>query len=172
MRADSASSSEPGESGHRSIELAAMRLLACREHSLQELRGKLLHRGHAQAAVDAVISQLAARQLISDARFAGSLVRHGLARGHGPVRIRAELHRQGIAEDLIQAEFAAADCDWAQLAARVRARKFGTPKPASSAERAKQSRFLQYRGFTTDQIRAALGAAADSDGAWLDGVPE
>jgi regulatory protein len=172
MRADSASSSGPDESGHRSIELAALRLLARREHSLQEVRGKLLRRGYAQAAVDVVISQLAARQLISDARFAGSLVRHGSARGHGPVRIRAELHRQGIAEELIQAEFAAADCDWTQLATRVRVRKFGTPRPTSSAERAKQSRFLQYRGFTADQIRAALGADADSDGAWLDGLPE
>lgn len=172
MRADSVSSSEPNESGHRSIELTALRLLARREHSLHELRAKLLHRGHAPAAVDVVIGRLAARQLISDARFAGSLVRHGSARGHGPVRIRAELRRQGIAEDLIQAEFAAADCDWTQLAIRVRARKFGTPKPANSAERAKQARFLQYRGFTADQTRAALGADADSDDAWLDGLPE
>jgi regulatory protein len=172
MRADSASSSEPVESDHRPIELTALRLLARREHSLQELRTKLLRRGHTAAAVDVVISQLAARQLISDARFAGSWVRRGATRGQGPVRIRAELRAQGITEDLIQAEFAAADCDWPQLAAQVRARKFGARKPAASAERAKQSRFLQYRGFTADQIRAALGADADSQGPWLDGLQE
>jgi regulatory protein len=119
-------------------------------------------------AVDVVISQLVARRLVSDVRFAGALVRHGSARGHGPVRIRAELRRQGIAEEVIQGEFAAASCDWTQLATRVRVRKFGARAPGGSAERAKQARFLQYRGFTADQIRAAFGADADSDGSWLD----
>jgi len=157
-----------GDSGHKPIEALALRLLARREHSIDELRRKLLRRGHPAAAIDVVIEQLAARKLISDVRFAGSLVRRGSARGHGPVRIRAELRRQGIDVDVIQAECTAAGCDWAQLATRVRVRKFGTRLPSDSAERAKQARFLQYRGFTADQIRAALGPAADLDGSWLD----
>jgi regulatory protein len=156
------------KSPHRPIELVALRLLARREHSSQELRAKLLRKGHPAEAVDVVLSQLAARRLISDVRFAGSLVRHRSGRGQGPVRIRTELRRQGVAEELIQAEFAGTDCDWAQLAARVRVRKFGTRVPTDSVERAKQARFLQYRGFTADQIRAALGADAESDGSWLD----
>jgi regulatory protein len=159
---------QSSESGHKTVELAALRLLARREHSVEELRRKLLRRGHADTVVDVVIDQLSARRLISDVRFAGSLVRRGSARGHGPVRIRAELRRQGIVEALIQSEFAGAACDWAQLAARARVRKFGTCLPRDSAERAKQARFLQYRGFTADQIRTALGCNADSDGPWLD----
>jgi regulatory protein len=167
MRPDS-SIAPPGDAGHKTVELAALRLLARREHSVEELRRKLLRRGHAADAVDVVIDQLSARRLISDVRFAGSLVRRASARGQGPVRIRAELRSQGIAEAVIQAEFADAGCDWAQLAARTRVRKFGTCLPSDSAERAKQARFLQYRGFTVDQIRTALGCNADSDGPWLD----
>jgi regulatory protein len=154
--------------GPKSIEATALRLLAHREHSTDELRRKLLRRGHPPAAIDVVLGQLAVWKLISDARFAGGLVRGAATRGHGPVRIRAELRRQGIDEAVIQAEFAEAGCDWLQLAARVRIRKFGVPVPANSAERAKQARFLQYRGFTADQIRAALGSDTDSDSAWLD----
>jgi regulatory protein len=167
MRPDS-SIAQPSESGHEKVELAALRLLARREHSIEELRRKLLRQGHANAAIDVVIDQLSARRLISDVRFAGNLVRRGSARGHGPVRIRTELRSQGIAEAVIQAEFAGANCDWAQLASRARMRKFGTCLPGDSAERAKQARFLQYRGFTVDQIRAAIGCNADSDGPWLD----
>ena len=167
MRPDS-SFAPPSESGRKAIELAALRLLARREHSVEELRRKLLRRGHAASDVSVVIDQLSARRLISDVRFAGSLVRRASARGQGPVRIRAELRSQGIAEAVIQAEFAGAGCDWVQLAARTRVRKFGTCAPGDSAERAKQARFLQYRGFTADQIRAALGCSAEPDGSWLD----
>jgi regulatory protein len=158
----------PGESQHQPIELAALRLLARREHSVEELRQKLLRRGHLAEAVEAVIGHLLNRRLISDVRFAGGLVRSRSGRGQGPVRIRAELRRQGIEDSVIQAEFSNAACNWAQLASRVRVRKFGAAMPRNGAERAKQARFLQYRGFTADQIRAALGPDADADGLWLD----
>jgi len=153
---------------HKPVELTALRLLERREYSVAELKRKLLAAGHLPAAVDVVIGQLAARRLISDARYAGSRVRHRSNRGQGPVRIRAELRREGIAEELIQAELDAVGCDWERLAVSVRVRKFGSRTPPSSAERAKQARFLQYRGFTANQIRAALGSYADADGSGMD----
>jgi regulatory protein len=153
---------------HKSVELAALQLLQRREHSVQELKRKLLRAGHPSAAVDAVIDQLVTRRLISDIRFAGSRLRYRSNRGQGPVRIRAELRREGVAEDLIQAEIGAADRDWGRLAISVRVRKFGIAVPRGSAERAKQARFLQYRGFTADQIREALGPSADADGSGMD----
>jgi regulatory protein len=36
-------------------------------------------------------------------------------------------------------------------------RRFGEDVPAEWKERARQARFLEYRGFTGDQIREALG---------------
>jgi len=35
----------------------------------------------------------------------------------------------------------------------VRQKKFGKAMPADYKEQARQSRFLQYRGFSTEQIR-------------------
>jgi regulatory protein len=157
-----------GDPSHKPVELAALRLLQRREHSTAELKRKLLSAGHPAAAVAAVIDALVVQRLISDTRYAGSRVRQRTSRGQGPVRIRAELRRQGIAEDLIQAEIAATDCEWERLAASVRIRKFGSRIPHSSAERAKQARFLQYRGFTAHQIREALGPDADADGSGMD----
>ena len=45
-------------------------------------------------------------------------------------------------------------------AREVRRRKFGASAPRNLGERAKQARFLQYRGFSTDQIRAAMASMA------------
>jgi regulatory protein len=45
----------------------------------------------------------------------------------------------------------------------VRNRKFGPEPPADWPEKARQARFLQYRGFSSDHIRLALGADFDLD---------
>lgn len=148
----------PGASTEQTVRAAAVGLLARREHSLAELRVKLLRR-HPEALVEAVIAQLAAKNLVSDGRFTANFIHHHARRGQGPLRIRSELRQQGIADAAITQALADADVDWAGTAAAVRQRKFGANRPKSLTERAKQSRFLQYRGFDGDQIRAALNSA-------------
>ena len=48
--------------------------------------------------------------------------------------------------------FKAAEIDWFALAVTVRCKRFGEAVPADFKERAKQQRFLQYRGFSHEQI--------------------
>ncbi|MBT8092507.1 MAG: RecX family transcriptional regulator, partial [Gammaproteobacteria bacterium] len=50
--------------------------------------------------------------------------------------------------------------DWTEMAREIRARKFGRARPADFKDKARQMRFLQYRGFESEQIQAAMG---DSD---------
>jgi regulatory protein len=45
----------------------------------------------------------------------------------------------------------------------IRARKPGYQPPDDWAEKVRQARFLQYRGFSSDHIRAATDADFDSD---------
>ena len=52
--------------------------------------------------------------------------------------------------------------DWAEQARTVRQRRFGDQVPKNYKERARQSRFLQYRGFTSEQIRAAMRSETES----------
>ena len=47
------------------------------------------------------------------------------------------------------------------VAREARRRRFGVSPPGDYAGRARQARFLQYRGFTHEQIRAALGPGED-----------
>jgi regulatory protein len=160
IRAQHRSPASGGESDELGlIEAAAMRLLARREHSADELKRKLLAKGFDRELADSVLEKLTARRLLSDERFASSLVRHRVNRGQGPVRIRAELRQQGIDAGRIDAELRGAELDWPALAAQVRRRKFGKGAPRTRNERAKQARFLQYRGFSADQIRAAFGGS-------------
>ncbi|HEY4367206.1 MAG TPA: regulatory protein RecX [Steroidobacteraceae bacterium] len=161
--AGSAATSD-SKAAEKAIEATAVRLLAGREHSTAELRRKLLHKGHLPEAVDAVIARLRDKKLVSDDRFVSAFIRHHAQRGQGPVRIRAELRQQGIADEMVDEYLQSAGLDWSSLARAVRVRKFGASLPRSMAERAKQGRFLQYRGFNSDQIRAAWQADAESQG--------
>jgi len=147
----------------KEVEVAAVRLLSRREHSTEELRRKLAAKGYPEASIASVLDKLGKKKWVSDERFATNYVHHHARRGQGPVRIRAELRQQGIADSEIQQKIADGEQDWNGIAAEVRRRKFGAELPKTAAERAKQARFLQYRGFNSDQIRAALKFDPDVD---------
>ena len=151
----------PARGEEKTTEIAAVRLLSRREHSTRELKRKLQHKGHSAERVERVVDKLAAKKLVSDERFAANFVAYRARRGQGPIRIRAELRQQGTTDDAIDTALSQAEVDWDAIACAVRRRKFGAI-PRVAAERAKQSRFLQYRGFSTDQIRVALSQGTDS----------
>ncbi len=138
------------------IRARALNLLARREHSRLELARKLRQRGMAGADLEQVLNELAAARLLSDTRFAEEYARSRAGRGYGPVRIRAELRERGIDDAGIQAALAELGEDWCRQAREARQRRFGAEPPADLKERARQSRFLQQRGFSPEQIRQAL----------------
>lgn len=140
-----------------SVEAVAVRLLARREHSRAELFRKLGERGAPGELVEQVLDSLAARRLQSDERYAETLVSSRAGRGQGPVRIRRELAERGVAAATIDETLEGAGQDWFALARDTRRRRFGEDAPAEWNERVRQSRFLEYRGFSSEQIRFALG---------------
>jgi regulatory protein len=133
----------------------ALKLLARREHSARELTRKLEARGIGEDEAKAAVEHATGEGWQSDARFAEMLVRTRVAAGYGPVRIAAELHVSGVPAGQARAALEQAGVDWHALAAEVHAGKFGRP-PKNSAERAKQYRYLQGRGFDSSQISAVL----------------
>jgi regulatory protein len=142
---------------------AAVELLARREHSRRELARKLVARGFRDGVVAPVLDELERTGALANARFTDSFVRSRIAKGQGPQRIRAELAQRGILESAADEGLAAAEVDWLAAIRAVRAKRFGAELPRDYAERARQARFLQYRGFDRAQIRAALEFEADSD---------
>ena len=142
---------------------AALELLARREHSRRELTRKLVARGFPDEVVAPVLERLERTGALADARFTDSFVRSRIAKGQGPQRIRAELAQRGIADGEAEGVLRAADVDWLVTIRAVRAKRFGPELPRDYTERARQARFLQYRGFDSAQIRAALEFDAEVD---------
>ena len=136
----------------------AMDLLARREHGRAELQRKLIAAGFgADVAADA-LQQLAEEGLQSDRRFVESFVQSRINQGKGPLRIHADLGQRGVDAGLINDVLGAAGEDWFALARNARQKKFGRSQPADFKDKARQMRFLQYRGFEPDQVQAAVSA--------------
>ena len=140
----------------------AIALLARRDFASTELQAKLESRGVTREVAARLIGELIAERALDDARVAASYATTRAARGLGPVRIGADLRALGVAGELIQAALESA-ADWGVRAGEVREKRFGRELPRGWPQRARQARFLQYRGFSSDHIRSALGADFDQD---------
>lgn len=137
-----------------SLKGRALRYLSMREHSRLELARKLARYAQEGDDIDAVLDALEAAKLLSETRFAESLVHRRAAR-FGNQRILTELQSHRLDEESLAGIREQLAVDEAARARAVWQRKFGTA-PADAAERAKQMRFLQQRGFSHDAIRSAL----------------
>lgn len=138
------------------IRLAAMNLLARREHSLLELRKKLSKRFDDEQMVLLELQRLATENLQSDLRFAESFTRQRVEQGKGPLRLTQEMRERGISDMDIEVTMAAADIDWYAVAVEVFRKKFGDSGPADIKDKAKRIRFMQYRGFSGEHYRKLL----------------
>jgi regulatory protein len=144
-------------------ERAALDLLARREHSRRELERKLDARGFAEELIAPTLDALEESGELASARFTESFIRARAAKGQGPARIRAELAERGIDREQAAELLQSADIDWTAIAISVRDKRFGAAPPTDYNDRARQARFLQYRGFDSGQIGSALKAREELD---------
>ncbi|MFB3116235.1 MAG: regulatory protein RecX [Gammaproteobacteria bacterium] len=131
----------------------ALRLLSRREHSVSELVRKLNKGDGCSEDVLAVVEQLRDEGLQSDDRFTEAYIHSRVQRGYGPVRIRQELRERSISDELLASHLEINDPRWNEEVRHVREKKYGKVLPSTYQDKIKQSQFLQYRGFTSEQIR-------------------
>lgn len=142
--------------------VAALDALARRDRSSEDLRRKLVEKGHDSIVAVNVIERLIGEKLVDDRRYVENFVASHAARGQGPLRVRAELRSIGLHGELVE-EAVDRYSDWLAQLRKAHQKKFGTRTAANHADRQRESRFLGYRGFTGAQIRLALGFDTDLD---------
>lgn len=131
----------------RDIRRTAMNLLARREHSRLELARKLHKRYSEYVLIESALDKLTADSLLSDDRFAEAYVSYRKRAGFGPVRISTELRERGVSELLISRHINDSEAFWIHAALAAKNKKFGSEKITTIEEKARQQRFLTYRGF-------------------------
>jgi regulatory protein len=146
----------------RAARAAALNALARRDYSYEDLRLKLLEKGYDASVVQPLLDALRSEKLLDDQRYLENFVAYHAARGQGPLRIRLDLRRHGLQGPLVE-EYLGAYPEWIRLLEQTRQKKFGVKPAKNYVDRQIQSRFLSYRGFTSAQIRMALGFDIELD---------
>ena len=158
-------------SGYARLLDRAIRILAMRDHSEQELRRKLaapvLGKNGPETLdvtpeeVDTVVAWCIENRYLDDGRFVRQFIASRSRKGYGPARIRQELNQKGIPRDVSESAMRECDIDWAALAKEQAQRKYGEPLPTVFADKVKIQRFLLYRGYLMEDIQEIWRNFAD-----------
>ncbi|MFK3990101.1 regulatory protein RecX [Psychrobacter sp. NPDC064578] len=157
--------------------------LSRREYGKAELKQKLIDKEQAPDKIDALLDEFEEKGYQSDYRTTLMLIRENIRKGRGRGRIKQEFYRKKIAmpsniDELIDMANAESEefrefvddsadnlvdgIDWLKLAVTARTKKYGDDIPTEQKDKAKQLRFLQYRGFQSDICFAALNYTLDT----------
>lgn len=137
-----------------SLRARALKALARREHTRQELQAKLQPFAEDPDELEPLLDDLEKRGWLSEARFVEQLttVRR---RRFGAARILHELREKGVSDTALAAAQSLLKDGEVDAARAVWKKKFGS-LPTTLEERAKQSRFLASRGFSAEVVRKVL----------------
>ncbi|MGP5407483.1 regulatory protein RecX [Psychrobacter celer] len=151
--------------------------LSRREYGKAELKQKLLDKEQDPDKIDALLDEFEEKGYQSDYRTTLMLIRENIRKGRGRGRIKQAFYQKKIAmpdniDELIDMANAESEefsefvedsddnlvegVDWLKLAVTARTKKYGNTLPREPKDKARQLRFLQYRGFKSDICFAAL----------------
>lgn len=150
---------------HNYLRWLAFYYLSKRELSKNELKQKLINKGFEESTVLPLLAEFAEKDYQSDYRYATMTVREAIRTGKGKQAIaqkfyKAKLNLASLGLSLDELIDTARqeltdgtsleedeDVNWLKLAVETRCKKYGHSIPKDPKEKARQLRFLQYRGF-------------------------
>ncbi|MGK8252112.1 regulatory protein RecX [Moraxella lacunata] len=170
----------------RYLRWLAFYYLSKKELSRHELKTKLIAKDCDPQAVDDLLDEFAEKGYQSDTRCATTLVREAVRKGRGVRYLTDSLKKAGldvkafggVDELIVMSDVDSVadgtildndnkgndkddEIDWLKLAVEARCKKYGDNIPKDPKEKARQLRFLQYRGFDMgvcfDALKMNLG---------------
>lgn len=137
----------------------ALRMLARRDHTKNELKKKLANRIDDCHVLTNVLNQLEKDGYINDYAFASKYLRYRSGLGFGPRKIYYELQSKGVDKENIRDSFKNFEVDWIDITKSAFQKKFGEIDNQNKTQRSheKEIRFLVQRGFIYDDIKTVLG---------------
>jgi len=139
----------------KDIHQIALDYLARREHTRFTLHQKLMRKGFSHQSVEAVLDSLIQQGFLNEERFCEAFIQKRIRQGYGPIRITAECHQYGISNPIIFSQLPQDEEFWLTMINKIWQKKSSNKNNRVQQVQLRQIRYLQYRGFTLDQIKKA-----------------
>ncbi len=134
----------------------AAAMLARRAMSAAMLERKLLEKEFCPEAVDYAIERMRILGAVNDTAYAERLLRTYTRKGYGTLRIRQEMRRCGVPQEVAAAVLEQAEPNWDAMRALLDKKLDGDVSDRQECEKAMAA--LQRRGFLFSEIRQAMRA--------------
>ena len=113
--------------------------------------------------IDIALDRLTEDGLLSESRYLESYISYRARSGYGPLRIREELNQRGLARSDVEEALRECEFNWQAQLQDTWQRKFSGRMPEDAKERARQGRFLSYRGYPLEMIGRLLSGREFDD---------
>nr|WP_133408649.1 regulatory protein RecX [Parashewanella tropica] len=125
------------------------------------MHDKLVKKDFELTDIEIALDECEASGYLNDSRYAESLLRSHIYKGHGVIRIRQAMSLKGLSSEVISQAIENSDCDWFELAKEKAMKKYAGKPAAGYNEKAKRIRFLLGQGFDYEQANYALHVSED-----------
>lgn len=139
----------------------ALYWLSKRDYSVADFSKKLDKVCIDNEMKQALLNQLIENDWLSEKRYIAAFTRSKVAMGLGAFRIINDLKQHGVSASDAESHLATLDVDWFEQALMTYNKKYGDKPIVDYKEKTKRFRYMQYRGFTIDQINYAIAPSDD-----------
>lgn len=141
----------------------ALYWLSKRDYSQYDFRKKLDKVCEDEILKEDLIADFIQKDWLNEQRYVLSVVKTKVRAGFGLNRINNDLRQHGIRAEQVQECVDELDIDWFENAKSTYVKKYGEVPAGDFKERGKRYRFLQARGYDSDQVKYAM---SDNDSTW------
>lgn len=147
------------------LRATALAWLGRQEYYEAKFRQKLKDKEATDEQIELIVEEFTEQNWLSEQRYCNAFVRSRINKGQGKNRIKADAQNKRLDRACLTLALEENDTDWFELALETYNRRYwdkpladsnGNNDKAYEKEKAKRMRFMQYRGFTMDQMRYAM----------------
>lgn len=134
----------------------ALYWLSKRDYSIKDFRVKLDKVCELTDLKEELVEDFIQKDWLNEQRYMTSFVRSKISAGLGQRRIVMELQQHGIKTSEAELYLEQMEVDWFEQAQATYSRKYGEKPITDYKDKSKRYRFMQYRGFSSEQIQYAM----------------
>lgn len=144
------------------LRATALAWMGRQEYYEHKFRQKLKQNEATDEQIELIVEEFCQNNWLSEQRYCDYFVRSRINKGQGKMRIRADARQKRLDEDCLNQSLGENEVDWFELACATYDKRFGDKPIADMKDKAKRLRFMQYRGFSMDEVNHAM-AQNDED---------
>lgn len=148
----------------------ALTFLEHRERSTREVREHLKAKGFSADEITETLEYLSELHYLDEGRYCSNLIRYGMSKGKGPLRLQQELKEKGVGTEYYQSALEEAFGDGAEKAAAAKeaGKILDRNEQIDEKTLAKAARRLASLGYHTSIIYEVVGRFRNHEKLWDD----